>query len=92
MSSRSSCSRIGPTIGPAMPLPPSSTTFNGRIRAGSMSSSARAWNSAYTSTSWTVPGVAAASPRPSSTRRRTSPIPLSPDSASAPRSTSFAPV
>ena len=28
-SSSRSCSRIGPTIGPAMPLPPSTTTFIG---------------------------------------------------------------
>ncbi len=39
-------SRIGPTIGPAIPLPPSSTTFSGRIAAGSMTFSASRWKSA----------------------------------------------
>ena len=37
---RRACSRIGPTIGPAMPLPPSTTTFIGFTLAGSMKESA----------------------------------------------------
>ena len=39
-SSSGSCSRIGPTIGPAIPLPPSTTTFIGFTLAGSMKESA----------------------------------------------------
>ena len=39
-------SSSGPTIGPAMPLPPSTTTFSGLTRDGSMNRSAASWNSA----------------------------------------------
>ena len=65
MSSRPpSRSRIGPTIGPAIPLPPSSTTFSGRIAAGSMNDSARRWNSPETSTSSTPPGAPSGARQP----------------------------
>ncbi len=46
MTSTGSWSRIGPTIGPAMPLPPSTTTFSGLITDGSMTCSAILWKSA----------------------------------------------
>ena len=91
-SSAPSCSRIGPTIGPAMPLPPSSTTFSGRIAAGSTNSSARAWNAGYTSTSSALPAGPSGAGSPAATSAAMSPIPASPDSASAPSRTSFAPV
>ena len=49
ISSRFSLSSSGPTIGPAMPLPPSSTTFSlrgdERTASASMKRSAAAWNS-----------------------------------------------
>ena len=54
-SSSGSCSRIGPTIGPAMPLPPSTTTFIGFTLAGSMKESAWARNSSQMSTSSSEP-------------------------------------
>ncbi len=50
-SSSPSLARIGPTIGPAIPLPPSTTTFIGATRAGSMKESAWARNSSQMSTS-----------------------------------------
>ena len=43
-SSPSRCSS-GPTIGPAIPLPPSTTTFSGLIALASMNPSAASWNS-----------------------------------------------
>ncbi len=43
--SRPRRSSSGPTIGPAMPLPPSTTTFSGFTAAGSMNFSAASWNS-----------------------------------------------
>ncbi len=91
-SSSGSCSRIGPTIGPAIPLPPSTTTFIGFTLAGSMKESAWARNSSQTSTSSSRAAagrVRRARPR---SRALTSPIPASPESGSAPSRTSFTPV
>ena len=67
ISSRSSGSRsrIGPTIGPAMPLPPSTTTFIGFTLVGSMKERAWARNSSQTSTSSSAPPPGAW-PRPAS--------------------------
>jgi hypothetical protein len=86
-------SSSGPTIGPAMPFPPSSTTFIARRRSGSMKPSAARLNSSPTSSRLIEPGSATGSPGPpAETMSRSSPIPASPESAIAPRRTSLAPV
>ena len=90
-SSSGSFSRIGPTIGPPIPLPPSTTTFIGFTALGSMNESAWARNSSQMSTSSSEPPPGA-SPSPATIRSRTSPIPASPESGSAPSRTSFTPV
>ena len=84
-------SRIGPTIGPPMPLPPSTTTFIGLTAPTSMKLSAWRRNSSQMSTSSSSPPPGA-SPRPPSISAFTSPIPASPESGSAPSRTSFTPV
>ena len=74
-----------------MPLPPSTTTFNGATLSGSMKPSAAAWKSALTSTSSAEPPPSAF-PSPASMARRMSWMPSSPLSGSAPARTSLAPV
>ncbi len=76
-----------------MPFPPSSTTFRGVIRLGSMKASASLRKASPTSSVVICPGRSAGGPgSPAVTISRSSPIPESPESASAPRFTSFAPV
>ena len=76
-----------------MPLPPSSTTLMGVTAEGSMNFMASARKGSLTSSLVYSPGGSAASPgSPAVTMSRSSPIPASPDSARAPRPTSFAPV
>ena len=77
-----------------MPLPPSSTTFSGAMRPASMYSSAAARNGSPTSSVLHAPRRSGgrARARPAATRSRSSPMPESPESASAPLRTSFAPV
>jgi hypothetical protein len=76
-----------------MPLPPSSMTFMGTIASASMYPSASARNGSATSSAVMAPGRSAGGPgSPWITMSRSSPMPESPESASAPRFTSFAPV
>ena len=76
-----------------MPLLPSSTTFRGVIRSGSMNPSASLRKASPTSSVVIWPGCSAGGPgSPAVTISRTSRMPESPESASAPRFTSFAPV
>ena len=93
VSTRSSfrCRRSGPTIGPAMPFPPSTTTFSGFTTAGSMNASAAFWNFDQISTTSLVPPPGAFG-MPASIWRRMSWMPASPERAIAPFFTSFAPV
>jgi hypothetical protein len=76
---------------PAMPLPPSQTTFIGLTFAGSMNFIAASRNGPEMSTSSDDPPPGA-SGRPSCTIRRISWMPESPDRAIAPSRTSLAPV
>ncbi len=86
-----SFSSSGPTIGPAMPLPPSQTTRSGLMALASITPSACSWKSSKISTSSVLPPPGG-SGSPSSIFAFTSPIPASPERASAPRPTSLAPV
>ena len=68
-------------------------TFSGLIARSSMNLRASLRNGSAMSSVEIVPGSSTGSPgSPSTTRSRSSPMPESPDRASAPRFTSFAPV
>jgi hypothetical protein len=86
-------SSSAPTIGPAMPLPPSSTTFIAATLLASMKPSASFRKSSPISSVVMSPGCSAGGPgSPAMTMSRISPMPDSPESGSASRFTTLAPV
>ena len=84
-------SSSGPTIGPAMPLPPSTTTFSGLTAVGSMNDSACALEVVVDVDRLDRAAAGRRRGSPASIAARTSPIPASPESASAPSRTSLTP-
>ena len=82
----------GSTIGPAMPLAPSSTTRMLRTAPGSMNDSALSAKPARTSRSLRSPCRFGSGSGPSTASRLTSPRPVSPPTGCAPRRTIFIPL